>query len=270
MKIEVLLSCMNQKDFSITEKMNLTTDILIVNQCDENKYEERIINGKKQRMIYTTQRGLSHSRNELLNNMMGDIGILCDDDVIYEKDYEKKIKKAYSEIKEADIIIFNTNTKRKNYEDTSKKMYQIKKLKETNKQRYFTSTRITFKKESIRKNNIWFNLNFGAGSIYSSGEEGLFLREARKKFLRVFEYPSTIASVFHESSTWFQGYNEKYFFNKGAWLKEAYPYTYFIFKWYFILKLGEKKLRRMYEINKWIKKGVSGYTKGLSYNEVEN
>lgn len=133
MKIEVLLSCMYQKDFSITEKMNLTTDILIVNQCDENKYEERVVNGRKQRMIYTTQRGLSQSRNELLNNMEGDIGILCDDDVIYENDYEEKIKKAYLEIKEADIVIFNTNTSRKNNEDTSKKVYLIEKIKKTNK-----------------------------------------------------------------------------------------------------------------------------------------
>ena len=64
--------------------MNLTTDILIVNQCDENKYEERVVNGRKQRMIYTTQRGLSQSRNELLNNMEGDIGIDmgCDDGLL--------------------------------------------------------------------------------------------------------------------------------------------------------------------------------------------
>lgn len=270
MKIEVLLSCMHQKDFSITEKMNLTTDILIVNQCDENRYEERVVNGRKERMIYTTQRGLSQSRNELLNNMVGDIGVLCDDDVIYEKDYEEKIKKAYSEIKEADIIVFNTNTRRKNNEDTSKKMYRIKKAKETNKQRYFTSTRITFKKESIRKNNIWFNLNFGAGSIYSSGEESLFLREARKKFLKVFEYPSTIANVFHESSTWFQGYNEKFFFDKGAWLKEAYPLSHLIFRWYYIFKFGNKKFSKLLEINKWIKKGTLGYIKGLGYNELES
>lgn len=259
MKIEVLLSCMHQKDFSITEKMNLTTDILIVNQCDENRYEERVVNGRKERMIYTTQRGLSQSRNELLNNMVGDIGVLCDDDVIYEKDYEEKIKKAYSEIKEADIIVFNTNTRRKNNEDTSKKMYRIKKAKETNKQRYFTSTRITFKKESIRKNNIWFNLNFGAGSIYSSGEESLFLREARKKKLRVFEYPSTIANVFHENSTWFKGYNKKFFFDKGVWIMEAYPYTYNIYKWYFVIRLGNKNFKKMLEILKYINIGIKKY-----------
>lgn len=262
MKIEVLLSCMNQKDFSIIEKMNLTTDILIVNQCDENKYEERVVNGRKQRMIYTTQRGLSQSRNELLNNMEGDIGILCDDDVIYERDYEEKIKKAYSEIKEADIIVFNTNTIRDNHVYDSKAVYKIKEKKITNNHKYFTSTRITFKKKVIKKNNIWFNLNFGAGSIYSSGEESLFLRSARNKRLKVYEYPEIIATVHHQDSTWFKGYNEKFFKDKGAWLKEAYPYTYFIFKWYFIFKFGKKNLIKSLEILKWINKGIKNYKEG--------
>ena len=248
MKIEVLLSCMNQKDFSIIDGMNITTDVLIVNQCDENKYEERIKNGKKQRMIYTTQRGLSKSRNTLLNNMEGDIGIICDDDVIYEKNYEQIIKEAYFKLKDVDIIVFNINSSRKFKNNLLEdnigiETYRIKKIKKTNSHRYFTSTRITFKKKSIIKKNIWFNLNFGAGSIYTSGEESLFLREARKKKLKVFEYPRTIANVFHENSTWFQGYNEKFFFDKGAWLKEAYPLSYFIFKWYYILKFGKKKFK---------------------------
>ena len=265
MKIEILLSCMNQKDFSITEKMNLTTDILIVNQCNENKYEERVINGKKQRMIYTTQRGLSQSRNELLNNMEGDIGIICDDDVIYEKDYETKIKKAYLEMKDADIVIFNIKAL-----NNKRELYTIKNKIKAPKYRNYSSVRITFKKNSLYNNNLWFNRNFGAGSKYSSGEESLLLRKANKKKLKIYEYPEMIADVDFSNSSWFQGYTEKFFFDKGAWLKEAYPYTYFIFKWYFILKLGEKKLKRMYEINKWIKKGILGYTKGLSYDEVES
>ena len=256
MKIEVLLSCMNQKDFSITEKMNLTTDILIVNQCDENKYEERVINGKKQRMIYTTQRGLSQSRNELLNNMEGDIGILCDDDVIYEKEYEKDIKEAYVQLKDASCIVFNTQTIRDNHSYDAKKIYEIKETKLTNKNKYFTSTRITFKKRDIKKKNIWFNLNFGAGSIYSSGEEGLFLRDIRNKNLKVYEYPRTIATVHHQESTWFKGYNEKFFKDKGAWVKTAYPYTFFIVKWYYIFKFSNRNFKEMLKINKWITEGT--------------
>lgn len=267
MKIEILLSCMNQKDFSIIETMNLTTDILIVNQCNENKYEERIINGKKQRMIYTTQRGLSHSRNELLNNMEGDIGVLCDDDVVYEGDYEEKIRRAYVDLKQADIIVFEAEVKRDEYNKykniIKKEKIQNNKYRKSPNHKYYTSTRITFKKNSVYNKNIWFNLNFGAGSKYSSGEEGLFLRTARNKGLIVYECSEKIANVYHKSSTWFTGFNEKFFKDKGAWLKEAYPYTYFIFKWYFIFKFSDKSITKGREINGWINQGIKSYREGV-------
>lgn len=254
MKIEVLLSCMNQKDFSITEKMNLTTDILIVNQCNENKYEERIINGKKQRMIYTTQRGLSHSRNELLNNMEGDIGIFCDDDVIYEKDYEEKIKTAYKKLKDADVIVFDTIML-----NSLSKREKILKIRKAPKHKNYGSVRITFKKNSFYQKNIWFNREFGAGAKYNSGEDSLLFREINIKKLKIYEYPDIIAKVDYSNSTWFTGYNEKYFFDRGAWLKAGYPNTYFLFKWYFIFKFGKKNLKEMLKINKWIVKGIKEY-----------
>lgn len=254
MKIEVLLSCMNQKDFSITEKMNLTTDILIVNQCNENKYEERIVNGKKQRMIYTTQRGLSQSRNELLNNMEGDIGIFCDDDVIYEKDYEEKIKKAYDKLKDSDVIVFDTIML-----NNSNKREKINKIRKAPKHKNYGSVRITFKKNSFYKKNLVFNRNFGSGSKYSCGEDSLLFRDMNNKRMKIYEYPEVIATVDYSKSTWFQGYNKKFFYDKGAWLKEAYPWTCFIFKWYYIFKFGNRNIKRILEVKKWINQGINEY-----------
>lgn len=43
MKVEVLLSCMNQKDFSIIEKINIHSDAIIVNQCNHNCVKEKNI-----------------------------------------------------------------------------------------------------------------------------------------------------------------------------------------------------------------------------------
>lgn len=263
MKIEVLMSCMKQKNFDLIEKMNLTTDILIINQTNENKYDERIINGKKQRMISNTQKGLSKSRNELLLNMRGDIGIICDDDVIYEKNYEKNILEAFQKLKDADIIVFNI--KRIN----SKVLHReaIKEIKRAPRHRNYSSVQIAFKKESFYKNNLFFNINFGAGSKYSSGEESLLLRLANKKKLNIYEYPVTIATVNDEFSSWFDGYNEKFFYDKGAWLKEAYPKTYFIFMWYFVLKFFRKCDLKLFQIIKYLYYGIKNYKKCLSYEE---
>lgn len=266
MKIEVLLSCMNQKDFSVTEKMNLTTDILIVNQTKKNGYVERIIGKNKQRMISNTQKGLSKSRNELLLNMNGDIGILCDDDVEYEKNYEEIILKAFNELEEADIIVFNI--KRINSKIINRKM--MTKIRRAPRYRNYSSVQLAFRKTSFYKNNLFFNIQFGTGSSYSSGEEALILREANRKKLKIYEYPAIIATVDDSNSSWFIGYDEKFFFDKGAWLKEAYPKTYYIFMWYFVLKLYSKCQLSLIQILKNLINGVKGYKLNKNYMEFYN
>lgn len=255
MKLEVLLSCMNQEDFSITKNMNLSTDILILNQCGKDYYTEKVVRETRQRMISSSQKGLSRSRNELLLNMHGDIGIFCDDDVIYFQDYEKKIITAFEELKDADIIIFDTEMINFNGKKR-KKNYRIKRAP---RYKNYGSVRIAFRKESFYKNNLWFNLNFGAGSRYSSGEESLLLREANRKKLKIYEYPATIAKVDYSVSTWFRGYDEKFFFDKGAWLKEAYPKAWFIYMWYFVYKFYIKEKIKINKILKNIFLGIRDY-----------
>ena len=258
MKLEVLMSCMNQSNFDLTEKMNLTTDILIVNQTNKNKYEKRIVNGNIQRMISNTQKGLSKSRNELLLNMNGNIGIFCDDDVIYEKNYKEIILKAFKELKDADIIRINSKV-------THRKL--MTKIQKAPKYRNYSSVQIAFKKEAFYKNNLFFNINFGAGSKYSSGEEALILREANRKKLKIYEYPLVIATVDDSNSSWFVGYDEKFFYDKGAWLKAAYPKTYFIFMWYFVFKFFNKSKVVPFKVIKYLFQGIKNYKKFLSYNE---
>lgn len=279
MKLEVLISCMNQKDFSILDKINVHSDILIVNQCNENSYKEKKINGYLCRMINTTQRGLSQSRNECLNNMRGDIGIICDDDIIYYDNYSETILKAFKEIKDADIIIFDmdfitTDDEIKISEEIKNtiKITPNVKIKKSPRYKYYISSTIAFKKGSFQKKNIWFNLNFGTGSgKYSNGEESLIIRESKRRGLKVFEFFSIIGVQDHRmiNSTWFKGYDEKYFYDKGALVKALYPHLYFIFKYYYIVKLYKKTELSIITILKNINNGIKGYKNNLSYEEFK-
>lgn len=265
-KIEILLSCLNA-DFHILDKNKyLNTDVLIVNQCDENGYEEKTNDKYLCRMIKTKNRGLSLSRNELLLNMNGDIGVICDDDVVYNVKYEEIIRKAFKEFNEADIIVFNVETKNNSYDSPTKRITEKRK---SPRNKYYASVQIAFKKESLYKNNIFFDLNFGSGSTYSSGEESLLLCEARKKGLTIYEYPECIGTVDCSTSTWFKGYNKKFFFDKGAWLKAAYPYLYMIYKYYYILRFYKSTDLSIYKMLTSINNGVKGYKKNLSYEEFE-
>ena len=93
-KIEVLVATMNQNNFKLIKEMNLSTDAIIINQCEKNEYDEKIINNNKIRMYSYNERGLAKSRNRALDKTDADICVIADDDVIYVDNYEKIILNA--------------------------------------------------------------------------------------------------------------------------------------------------------------------------------
>ena len=80
---------MNQKDYSLIDKMRIKTDAVVVNQCQEDNSQEFIKNGHRIRWINSSTRGLSISRNICLENATADICLIADDDLEYliHKDY---------------------------------------------------------------------------------------------------------------------------------------------------------------------------------------
>lgn len=264
--LEVLVSTMNQKDYSLIKKMNIQTDALFINQCDLNQYEELKKYEKNIRIISNTERGLSKSRNQALLNAKGDICLIADDDIKYVDGYEKKVIDAFNKIPEADIIIFNTTMV--NYSGSVKRS-DIKKIGKAPKYKNYGSVRIAFKRKSFLKYNIWFNILFGAGSLFGAGEETLVLRDANRKGLKIYEYPENIAEVDYSTSTWFEGYNEKYFYNKGAFLAAAYPRLKNVLKFYYIWRLKKYTDLSNKEIIKSLKSGFTGYRKTINYEEYK-
>ena len=63
---------------------------------------------------------------------------------------------------------------------------------------------------------------FGGGAKYSNGEDSLFLLECLKKGFRVYALPIEIGKEVPRPSTWFNGYTEKFFFDRGV----LYYYLY--------------------------------------------
>jgi glycosyltransferase involved in cell wall biosynthesis len=206
MKLEVLLSAMNlnKKDL---DKMNITSKSTVINQCGKENFEKY-----KNFNIYSYDEiGTSNSRNRGLEHITEDIILLCDDDVVYNKDYEKIVLEEFKKNPKADVIIFNFNVKNRKKRIIKKR----KKLHIYNSLNYATYN-IAFKKNSILNNNIKFNTMFGPGAKYNNGEDSLFIRNLHKNKLKVYSSSEYLGTVYNEKSTWFKGYNEKFFFNKGA------------------------------------------------------
>ena len=127
--------------------------------------------------------------------------------------YEKIINEAYSKYPDADMIIFNVRVHQGNkIRETTKKEGKVKFY---NSLKYGTVT-FTFKRNSILKKNLSFSLLFGGGTRYGSGEDTLFLWSALKTKLKIYSIPITISDVYNDTSSWFEGFNKKYYVDKGA------------------------------------------------------
>lgn len=217
MKLVVLISCMNQLDFDIVSRSNLQTDAIIVNQCDHDavldyKYINKKGNTCHVRMICTTERGLSRSRNMAINNAWGDICLICDDDEILSDNYEETILSAYESGSNIGCITFHVERKDRPFSVKSvgsRRCIGLKGIMQT------SSVQITFLREVIMLNNIKFDILLGSGTGNGSGEENKFLLDMRRKSIKILYYPKTIATVLPGDSLWFKGFNDVYMRNLG-------------------------------------------------------
>lgn len=272
MKLEVLMSAMQQNDFSIAIKSKVNSDLLIVNQCDRNETIEKEVNGHKWRMISTTERGLSKSRNMALKNANGDICLWSDDDETFSEGYAEKIIEAYELLPDATAIAFNVN--RINFR-MKKTYYHIEHARLAPKYRGYQSGMLSFKRKDIIDAGISFDEKFGSGTLWGGGEEILFERDIRKNGYRLYEHPFEVATLdYGGGSQWFNGYNEKYFYNLGAFSYYSNQYRItgmMLVKMLYVCfyKLRKEKTLSPFKKMTWMIKGMKGIKKDITYDDYQ-
>lgn len=219
-KLEVIVAAMNQIDFSLVEKLNINCDVVIANQSDNNSYYEAEMPNGKARMVSTTTRGVGVNRNLGLAFSEGDILMLADDDLVYNDDMPEKVEGAFNELEKADVIIFGTFFSKKG-EVYKKNFCKTKKLSILKSMRYGTYA-VAIRKFSLKRANLSFSELFGGGCIYSHGEDSDFIINCYKRGLKVYTYDYVLGVTAKDSSTWFTGFNEKYFYDTGALAKNTF------------------------------------------------
>lgn len=209
MTLEVLISCMYQEDSTLVDTSGITTDVLIINQCDQNKTQEWCTVNQHIRMISTTDRGLSNSRNMAITNAQGDICLLCDDDEFFFLNYESTITKGFERLPEADVIIFNIENHPCSLKKSEHRLRYMELLR-------VCSWQIAFRREAVCRAGVLFDPLMGAGSGNGAQEESMFLMNCFRVGLKIYYVPDTIGRVDHGNSTWFQGYDRTFFYQRGG------------------------------------------------------
>lgn len=215
MIVQVLVATMNQSkgDYSLLDRMNIQTDAIICNQCSRNEFEAFTWHGHNIRWLSFTEKGVGLNRNNALMRATGDVILFADDDMVYVDGYESIITEAFENNPNADAFIFNIETIGNSM--GRKQNSKVRRLHFYNSLNYGTA-RISALSDSIRRENISFHMCFGGGTMYSCGEDTLFIVDMLKKGLKIYSCPIKLAEVDQRQSTWFTGYNEKYLFDKGA------------------------------------------------------
>lgn len=212
MEIQVLVSAMHADPKKLAQKMNLSSDAVIINQCD-TEGEETFLHGGHRIACYSyRERGIGRSRNHAIEKADRDICLFSDEDIVYADDYVDKITQAFAENPRADMFVFNVDV------DESRRTYHISKKKRV---RFYNCGRygavsFALRTESLKKFDVRFSLLFGGGAKYSNGEDSLFIKELMDKGCRVYTNPAVIGREETGESTWFTGYHDKFFFDRGV------------------------------------------------------
>ena len=214
MKVEVLASVMNASLPETVQHMNLQSDAVIINQCDRLGQEEMQISPGNGRIRFCSfpDRGIGRSRNEAILRAEGDICLFSDADIVYEDGYEAAVLAEFERNPRADMIIFNIEVEeeRRTYHITERKP-----VRWYNCGRY-GAVSFAVRRESLLRSGITFSLLFGGGAKYSNGEDSLFLKDCLSYGFKVYATPVELGAETERESTWFHGYHEKFFIDRGV------------------------------------------------------
>jgi glycosyltransferase involved in cell wall biosynthesis len=261
--LQVLVATMHQGDLSIAEIMNIRCSAVIANQADR----EETVNKKSEygelKMITTPTRGVGLNRNIALMAASADILLFADDDVTYNDDMPARVLEAFEQLPEADVIVFGMDMV-KDGAVFERRETKTKRLHVRNSMRFGTY-RLAVRRSALIDKNITFHQRFGGGCDFSSGEDTLFIKACFDKGLKVYSYSYNLGRCCKDTSSWFVGHNEKYFYDKGVLLGNLFPKSVYLMVLYFGIRFKRetelgvfKRLRLMY-------KGVRGSMKMKPY-----
>lgn len=254
MTFELAVSTMQKNHDEVLEMLNrenIKCDCIVINQCDQDNFEEIQNEDRLIRILYTMERGLSKSRNMALRNAKADILAIGDDDLFYYEGFEKTVIDFYEQNEIADVVLFNIDTYEKEFPNNSFKV-KFKNLGS------FISMQYTFRISSVKEKRIYFNEYFGTGSKYfKSGEENIFLSDCYKHKLSICYCNNKILKRQEMLSSWFNGYNDsKFIFDRGGIFYAISP----LLSCFLILRfaLRKRKLLKPFSVMEAIKLMLQG------------
>ena len=260
-KLEYLVVTTKRTNLDFVDDMNIKSPVIVTNQSDSYQIDAR----ENKLMLTTDSTGVGVNRNIGLSLSKTEYSLLVDDDMVFYEYADKIIEEAVNKYFDADLIIFSFDYVKDN-EFVRSRMKKSERIRFFNCLNYGICCTL-IRNSRIKQKNITFSNLFGGGCKYSCGEDSLFFLDCIRSGLKIYSYAISIGKNEYRESTWFKGFNEKYFFDKGAWISCAFPKLKHFIKWYFAFRFRKVTkvpfLRRVSLINQ----GIKGYALQREYEE---
>ena len=215
MRVETLIATMGKQDYALLDRMNVQTDAVVIHQTDCFSCEEKWRNDRRVLWYSFAEFGVGRSRNTALDRAREEIVLFADDDLRYDDGYEEKIVRFYQKHPNADVVLFQFRG-RERAGQVRDKQPKIRRMGKKSLAKY-GAVNVSARLSSIRRANVHFHLLFGGGAEFGCGEDTIFLQDCFKKGLVILASEECLGEITKDRpSTWFQGYNDKYFFDKGV------------------------------------------------------
>ena len=226
--VEILLSTMNRVSLDFLVPMFPFThfsdfNILIINQTTEDKILRSVY--PTVRVINVFERGLSRSRNLLIANASKKIGLIADDDLVYVEGFDERVLSGFNRFNNAAAIKFCTT----NFEGVPFRKYPKVPVAHLNAMQRLNSSSIemVLNIDVVQKSGIEFNTNFGLGSTFPLGEEGIFINDLHDAGYQVSHEPKIIVTHKTEKDSDNITLTENYRI-RGAYLAKIFGNKFFI------------------------------------------
>ncbi len=241
-RLQILISAVNKDPEELIGSMNLGCDAVIVNQLigdfDEKIKKDgdqdyiQLFEGFEARVITRREKGVGLSRNTALEASDHELIQFGDDDIVYDDGYVSKVIAEFDDHPEADMLLFNVKAQ------AGRETYWNEDFAKVNWRNYgrYPAYAICARREALVGSGVKYSLLFGGGAPYMNGEDSLFLHDCLKAGLNIYRTTVAIGKEKQGQSTWFKGYTDKFFFDRGVLYHFLYGRMAVILGFRFLLK----------------------------------
>lgn len=192
---------MNRSNLNFLDRMFPRHDyhkfnLIIVNQTTpKNKITSNFSTIK---VINSFEIGLSKSRNLAIEHCTTKFGLIADDDLIYQENFEIKINQAIAAFENCGLIVFQlTNEKHQSFKKYLTYNHEIRTKKQIEQ---ISSAEMLLNLKLLKEYDLKFNTQFGINAVFPMGEEQILAGILKKKGIKMQRINAIIAQHQGKSS----------------------------------------------------------------------